>query len=314
MAHDSILSPDALAGRYAGIEALYRERMRAGAARDYLGTRPDRLVERVMTSTIAPALRPQGIAGAFRTAELAIDTAELAGTLRAAVAEAPRVRFLPQRDVSSVQRTSSGFRVEGRASTGAWSLAAGRVVNACWEDRLRIDRTLGLAAAPGWLHRLKYRVVARVPDDLRGGPSVTMVQGPYGDVVVRPDGTAYFSWYPLGLKGWTHDLAPPASWNAPCRGEVETGFATALARDCLAAIDRWYPGAARATPLAVDAGVIVAYGRSDVDDPKSGLHDRTRVGVHAIDGYCSVDPGKLTTAPLFGVAAAREVQGARIEE
>ena len=57
----------------------------------------------------------------------------------------------------------------------------------------------------------------------------------------------------------------------------------------------------------VDAGAIVAYGRTDVNDPGSGLHDRTRVGVTSCDGYHSVDPGKLTTAPLFGELAARSV-------
>ena len=313
VAADSILAPDTLAERYAAIEALYHVKRREHPSRDYLGTRPERLAERVPIARVAPALCADGLAGAFRTSELALDTAELAGVLRTAIAETPLIRFHPCHAVASVMRRSNGFAIEGAGPDGPWRLVAGQVVNASWESRLAIDRTFGLDAAPGWLHRLKYRVVARLPADLRGGPSVTMVQGPYGDVVVRADGTAYFSWYPLGLKGWTHDLAPPPSWDAPCRGEVDAAFAATFADGCLRAIDRWYPGAARATPLAVDAGVIVAYGRSDVDDPKSGLHDRTRVGVHAVDGYCSVDPGKLTTAPLFGLAAAREVLGTRIE-
>jgi hypothetical protein len=62
---------------------------------------------------------------------------------------------------------------------------------------------------------------------------------------------------------------------------------------------------AGATPIEVDAGVIIAHGRTDVDDPASGLHARTRIGVASVDGYHSVATGKLTTAPLFGVRAAR---------
>jgi hypothetical protein len=77
----------------------------------------------------------------------------------------------------------------------------------------------------------------------------------------------------------------------------------------LAAIDLWYPGAARARPITIDAGAIVAYGKTDVDDPESELHTRTRVGVTSVDGYHSVDPGKLTTAPLFAVRAAHNVLG-----
>jgi len=136
---------------------------------------------------------------------------------------------------------------------------------------------------------------------------VTMVLGPYGDVVVRDDGTAYFSWYPRGLRGWTHDLAVPAEWDAACRGDVGPDAATAQARDVLAAIDAWYPGVADSEPLLVDAGAIVSWGRTDVDDPASGLHDRTRVGVRSAERYHSVDPGKLTTAPLFGELAAQRV-------
>jgi hypothetical protein len=135
-----------------------------------------------------------------------------------------------------------------------------------------------------------------------------MVLGPYGDVVIRPNGTAYFSWYPVGLRGWSHALSPPHSWTAPCKGEVN-GEDAALATSILSAIDRWYPGAAESETMLVDAGVIVAYGRSDVDDPESGLHNRTRVGVTSVEGYHSVDPGKLTTAPLFGLQAARRALG-----
>ena len=80
-----------------------------------------------------------------------------------------------------------------------------------------------------------------------------------------------------------------------------------VANDLLAAIDAWYPGMAASQPLVVDAGAIVAYGRTDVDDAASGLHDRSRVGVRSNDGYHSVDPGKLTTAPLFAKLAAERV-------
>jgi len=206
-----------------------------------------------------------------------------------------------------VQRLDGRFRVDGFADEEPWQVEAAQVVNASWENRFILDRTVGIAHSPGRLNRLKYRVIACVPDAMRLGPSVTMVVGPYGDVVQRSDGTAYFSWYPAGLQGWTHDLSPPAAWDAPCRGAITAASAAAMAQAILAGIEPWYPGAAQAEPIEVDAGAIVAYGRTDVDDPASGLHDRTRVGVASHDGYHSVDPGKLTTAPMFGLQAARAV-------
>lgn len=304
---DSILAPAELNERYAAIERLYHDKLRARPELDYLGRRPQTLFRRVDPAALAPRLPAENLLGAFRTEELAIDTDGLAVAVRQALAAAPRIRFLPRRKVEAVERKTGRFRVAGTGAAGSWSVEAGQVVNALWEQRLRIDRTVGLEPPPGWVHRQKYRVIARVPERLRGGPSVTMVVGPYGDVVIWPNGTAYFSWYPLGLKGWTHELAPPASWDAACRGDVDAPTAATMADQVLVAIDRWYPGATEAEPLLVDAGAIVAYGQSDVDDPKSGLHDRTRVGVTSVDGYHSVDPGKLTTAPLFGRRAAQRV-------
>ena len=49
----------------------------------------------------------------------------------------------------------------------------------------------------------------------------------------------------------------------------------------------------------VDAGIIAAWGATDIDDPRSALHERHEIGVHDHDGWFSVDTGKLTTAPLF---------------
>jgi hypothetical protein len=307
VAEDSLLAPDEIERRYRTIEALYRSEMRETAGGDYLGLDPQRLFTRVPLSTLTSHLRSERFLAAFQTAEVAIDTRELADVLCAAIAAEPRIRLRFNHTLENVGRSGEGFRVSGTCGGQTWQIEARHVINASWENRFKIDRTVGLEHPPGWLHRLKYRVIARVPDALRDGPSVTMVVGRYGDVVIRPDGTAYFSWYPAGLQGWTAALAPPAAWNAECRGEVAPAHGRAIATALLNGIDTWYPGALQSTEQIVDAGAIVAYGASDVDDPASGLHDRTRVGVTSWGGYHSVDPGKLTTAPLFGVRAAQAV-------
>ena len=308
VAPDSVLSPAVLEQRYRAIERSFVERLRQHPELDYLGRRPESLVEPAPLSRYRTHLRVERFAAAFQTVELAIDTAPLALAVRAAIAAAPGLGLLAGRRVTAVERDGERFQVIGESAGGPWRLAAAQVVNALWENRLKIDRTAGLAPPPGWLHRLKYRVIARLPAALRDGPSISMVLGPYGDVVIRPDGTAFFSWYPVGLRGWSHELAPPDAWDAPCRSPLAGEAARAVADDILGAIDAWYPGARDAEPLAVDAGAIVAYGRTDVDDPRSGLHDRSRqVGVTSDRGYHSVDPGKLTTAPLFGLRAAEAV-------
>lgn len=305
VAAESLVGPTTLEERYAAIDALCQQRLRDDRALDYLGRRPRRLFRAKPLRQLRGRFCIEALQAAFATEELAIDTSVLACAIRGAIAAAPTIAFHPGHRVESIARTAGGFRVDGENHAGAWRCDTEQVVNCLWHEQMGIDAQLGLDAAPGWLHRLKYRVVARLPAALAGAPSATMVLGRYGDVVVRPDGSGYFSWYPLALRGWSHDLAPPDAWDAPCRGVVERAEAQALAAGMLAAVDRWYPGMAGATPIEVDAGVIIAHGRTDVDDPASGLHARTRIGVASVDGYHSVATGKLTTAPLFGVRAAR---------
>lgn len=307
VASDSLLQPDRLESHYAEVQRLYDEIRGHDPQLDYLGSTPARLYRRVATASLAPFLHDDHFAAAFETAELAIDTAELASMIRHAIAAHPLIELRPEHRVASVTPAGEHYRIAGETPSGPFAFDSRQVVNCLWEERLRIDRSAGLEPRPGWVHRLKYRVIARLPQALRGGPSVTMVLGPYGDVVVRDDGTAYLSWYPLGMRGWTHEIAPPPQWDAPCRGDLPAEEARAIAGDLLSAIDRWYPGAGDSEVLIVDAGAIVGYGASDVDDPKSGLHDRTRVGVNSLAGYHSVDPGKLTTAPMFGMLAADRV-------
>lgn len=308
VASDSIFTPDELAQHYARLETLAADLQRDNPSANYLGRRLRWLARPRSYGPGANPFANDRVQTVFETEELAIDTDALADAVSNAVLREPRITVAPSHQVRSVLRRGSGFRVEGsdRRERKAFAFDADIVINATWENRFAIDAGVGLEPPPGWLHRLKYRVMARLPESMAGAPSATMVLGRYGDVVVRPDLTAYLSWYPLGLRGWTHDLAPPKSWDDVCRSattEMESEFARAVVSEIAA----WYPQIAEAEPYQVDAGAIVAYGHTDVDERGSGLHDRTRIGVFEKDGYFSVDPGKLTTAPLFAEAARKKV-------
>jgi hypothetical protein len=307
VAHDSILSTEQLEKHYASVEAEYQQLLEEHPGLDYLGKRPAKLFTRMTSEEIAKYFRKSRVPAAFQTAELSIDPEQLALMIRQAIQKDSRIEFLPGHCVKGVKRRNGFFNVEGSNNEGTWQLDAQQVVNATWESRLMIDRSVGLEPIDGWLHRLKYRVIARLPQSLRNAPSVTMVIGRYGDVVVRSDGTVYLSWYPLALQGWSHDLQPPESWNDPCRGLVPQIDSRKLSTGILQEIDSWFPGIANAEPIQVDAGVIFAYGYTDVDHAMSGLHNRTKIGVTSLEGYHTVNTGKLTTAPLFAMAAADHV-------
>ena len=302
-ARDSVLSPDQLFEHYTAVESHCRERLDDDPELDYLGRRPRSLVRPLEDSEIAAWFDVTRFAAGFATAERAVDTDALSAALRRAVAEAANITFLASHAVRAISEEQDVFRIEGDCPAGAWRIDADQVVNATWERRLVFDRQLGIQPPADVLHRLKFRVIGRVPPELRTAPSVSMVLGRYGDYVIRSNGTAYLSWYPAGLRGWAQDVEPPKDWEAPCRGEVEPAEALAIADEIRAGIAEWCPAMKGLEPLQVDAGAIVAFGASDVDDAGSGLHDRSRIGVTSYGRYHSVDPGKLTTAPLFAIEA-----------
>jgi len=249
------------------------------------------------------------VAAAFHTEEKSVATEQLALLLREAIAASPHITFVPQYRVKEISRQGGGFRVSGQSPVNARPLEADQVVNSTWDSRAMLDQQLGINN-DGLLYRLKYRTIAKLPAQLHSAPSATMVLGKYGDVVIRPDQTAYLSWYPSAMRGWSQDLEAPQHWQAACQGQVTRQESREIAQDMMDGISRWYPDIAGVEPILVDAGIIVAIGDTDIDDQESTLHQRSRVGITSIDGYHSLDAGKLTTAPMFAQMAARKVLNA----
>ena len=308
VADDSLKSPDELEEHYGKLSDFAREFSASNSSMFYPGYDGGALAQPAEPAR-SNWFSKSKVTSVFDTAEIAINTDSLAKACRQAVLAHPDIEVLCDRYCKSITRHSSGIRLQGGGADGAWTLEAEQVVNCSWENRLLLDAQMDLAAPSGWVHRLKYRLIAQLPAAMLAAPSATIVLGPYGDVVVRDDGRAYLSWYPTGCKGWSHELAPPESWNDPCRGDPDQDVASTITHQAMKNLAEWYPAIMDATPLYVDAGAIVAYGKTDVDDPDSKLHDRTRIGVFGDDDYLSVDPGKLTTAPYYAVLAADKITG-----
>ncbi len=315
VAHDSLLDADALGEHYELLAETCRDLLRSDRRLDYLGFKPEWFATRASAGELARTFRGSEIAAGFLTEERAIDTDALAAAVCQAVLHHPRIAFVPNFTVKEIQRRPTGIEVSGADAQGkARRIVAGQVVNATWEQRMRLDQSVGLQPLEGWLHRLKYRVIVRLPRAARDCPSATMVLGRYGDVVIRPNGTAYVSWYPSGLQGWSHEVAPPEEWDAPCRGAAHPQTASDIGAEILRHVSAWYPAMGESAIREVDAGVVLAHGRTDVDDRGSGLHHRTSIGVSGDAEYMSVNPGKLTTAPLFACEAVDRLLGARLAE
>ncbi len=308
VANDSFLTPDQLQKGYSRLQEIYDRQKQASPVVDYLGTEPDLLARRSSDGELSKYFNPDELQGGFLTSELAIDTGKLAAHIRKAVKQHPNVTFLPGHKVHSVSSAGAGYVVEGVNGEGTWKKESPQVVNSTWAHKYQIDQTLGIPAPPGILHRLKYRLVAELPPEMAQYPSATMVIGRFGDVVIRPDATAYVSWYPDACKGWSNSVQPPAEWEEVCKGNVSKEEFERMSDTFIAQTQKWYPAIKKCRPKIVDAGVILAFGKTDVDDEGSKLHERSQLGVSSHGGYHTVYTGKLTTAPLTAMDTADHVE------
>lgn len=289
---------------FAELEASY-ERLQASLesiadGRPYLGSVLDRVWWPADPSLagVDPALVPTVVA----TPEVAVDLDALRSLLVAAVDGADGITTCLGHRVLAGERRASGFAVSGVRDDGsAWAVDADAVVNCLWSGRFAVDATVGVAPTRPWVHRLKHRVLGRLAPSVASGlPSFTFVLGPYGDVVVGDGRPTYLSWYPACATGWSTSVSPPPSWSDPVPEAEAASIAAATVRGLAALV----PALAGFEPTHVDAGVIVAWGESDIDRADSRLHERHEIGVTSHDGWLTVDTGKFTTAPRFALDVA----------
>jgi glycine/D-amino acid oxidase-like deaminating enzyme len=291
---DSMVSVERLAEHYRWVDEAVTQRFKCGAT--YAGAR-------TFTPSVPLLSHPRmGFAGdvvaAHLTSEIAVEPGRLRAALVAAL-QAVAVTWLPGCTVSDVERKPHGFTVTATSDAGTViQRRADAVVNCLWDGRLAIDATMGIRAPRPYLYRLKHAVKATLQQQSAPCPTTTFALGPFGDVVWWSDGSVYLSWYPVCMTDVSTDLEPPRTWLPPAT-ETPSARHRDLAAATVAALAQRIPALQGLRIDSVTAGVVVAWGDSDIDQPDSALHHRHAIGVHDHDGYLSVDTGKLTTAPLF---------------
>lgn len=285
---DSLARPDELVPRYRAMNELATQLPAADRA-NYLGAP----LERIMHLTSQPW---QGSdITAFHSAERAVDPI----LLRAAVVEAidadPRIEVLTGTRATVLGTDADRGTVRIERDDAVETVTADAVVNAAWRQQaalLPVER-------PQWNFRIKAAARIELPPGL---PTVTLVQGPYGDVVPHHD-YAYVSWYPEARLSNEHGTEP--STDALTAADAYCADPASAPRQ-LGALHRLglLPAPETIAVREVVAGVIIGHGPLDIHDRRSGLHTRSQFGVRTDGRVVTPLTFKLTTAPL---AAAQTV-------
>jgi hypothetical protein len=306
--HGTMTGPETLERHYRQCQRLLQDAC-AATGLSYLGRDrtltaqqlPQRDVERLFCADHCQA--------AFRTSERAVDPRAVADLLRAAVRAHSRIRFVANAQITDLAWSgASRLRVSFRLHDEDYSETYDQVANTLWHGRLALDAKLGLAPEREWLYRYKlggWMSVALAPETV---PSLTVVLGPYGDIVNFGARGLYLCWYPVGMIGTSRELRPP-EWDASLKPptwqrSLRRGFEELRSR-CpgLGAADY------SADVMSPAGGIIFAWGATDIDAEDSRLHTRHEIGVHSVGNYHSVNTGKYTMAPYLGLKTAERILG-----
>lgn len=286
---DSLASVDDLRSAYAAINDR-AARVIAPSER-YLGRHVDRVVD----------IRPRQDADtglvAFATSERAVDPLRLRTLVLDAIGAQPRFVVRTGTPVTGITTDGDQATVHLPASDDG-SASAERfdaVVNATWAWQNRFTpqaapRNFRVKAAV----RLKPGIVQR---------TVTIVQGPYGDVVAHRD-HGYASWYPTGRLVAELGVLPSA--------RAEDALASIAGRTDLVRSQLDALAGIGLLPAGCDGesigGTIVGDGAPDIHDRASLLHDRPDFGVAVHGRIVTPVTFKFTTGPLAARTTADTIE------
>jgi glycine/D-amino acid oxidase-like deaminating enzyme len=294
MLADSLLPLPGAERHVARIEALHEAHLQAG--RLSLSEQGP-LVRRLAAAELGARFGPRVVA-AFDVAEPSVDCDRLCALAEAALRGNPRIEVVTGVEATSIEGEGQPevAALDGR-SLGRFDI----VINAAWDGMPSLERrsrrgilgSLCLRGKAGF-----HAVVERGPADV----PVCFAWGSFGDVVPRPAGRAYLSWYPACRMGFTNELEAGPRWF----DELSAGFDYMRAyRESRTAFAELLPGLSfAAEPEEIRAGAILAEAVSDIDDPHSGLHRRTGFGIAMHGNVLSVNTGKLTCAPGLALELA----------
>jgi glycine/D-amino acid oxidase-like deaminating enzyme len=304
---ESLLSVAEVESHFRASHAIALEESR-GVPLDYFGNDYRAPPIRMSEAECASLFDRRSISAAFKTQEISIDPEALAALVRARLSADPRIRPLLRAHVHGVEQNAKGVTVDFEVSGSRTRERYDHVVNALWDGRLAVDKTAGLEPERPWLYRVKHYLRLRAPGIASTIPPTTIVLGPFGDIAPYGSGELYLSWYPAGMRGASSDLSPP-----PWPLVLDEPASMAMRQAILDGLVQIVPAVADLTPDAVEfcrikGGIIFAWGKTDINDPTSGLHERYAIGPRSRGRYHTIDTGKLNMAPLFGKMVADRIR------
>jgi L-2-hydroxyglutarate oxidase LhgO len=161
VAKDSLLKGDELASYYRSLQEYFDDQFKKKNLNSYLGKKLDHLYKRLSLQSVNHLFETRGIESVFQTSERAINTDHLKKVISAAIQSDPAIEWCGNTKVINIESHENSYLITcfKKDTNEEIKILAKKVFNASWDQRLKLDSTLGIKPIDGWLHRLKYRVL-----------------------------------------------------------------------------------------------------------------------------------------------------------
>ncbi len=174
------------------------------------------------------------------------------------------------------------------------------VVNCLWESRMKIDKCIFTNKHHDINNniRIKCGIISKPIHSLSNCPSITIVNGPYGDYVNFNTDYMYFSWYPISMIKMFVNENINEQYDKLCSGEIDGNYKTELISKHETKFNDIFENTFTFIEPKLIAGAIVASGENDIQDTHSKLHIRHDDTIYTNNnGYYSISTGKFTSVP-----------------
>ncbi len=261
--------------------------------------------ERLSSAQLASLSDSPEIVGGFRTPERSVSTTRMATLLQTALGGEPAIALSMSTRITGVSRDGAGDGDRWVVATTEGGLGGfDVVVNALWEGKLAIDRTLGIDPPARFSHRYRRALFVRTTVPL-AVPSLLISTGPFGDIKNFGGRDFYISWYPSGLAAYGTDIDPPPV------ADLDDEASAALVDEVFDNLGRLLPAVKcireHAESVRIEGGWVYAAGQGQLADPQSSLHHRSDFGIEQHGSYFSIDTGKYCTAPWLAKHLAERI-------
>lgn len=295
---DSLMSPDEVEHAY-NLHQLEFENLASSLGTRYLGEDIQQL--------FTPGIEVHPLTGlpSLRTHERAICPSALRKILLMELEKSNNITTFLNHMVRAMTNNSHSVSVEVQNASETRTVHFDAVVNCAWENQAQFIPTSQLP-----VQNLRYKTGIHIPRsdlDITRCDTATMVNGPFGDIVIHPN-HVYLSWYPHArlnyeqtgtpIKNMTHAVEHALRDNKLIHQHIHTFQELGFLGD-VTSLDL--------SRVTVSGGYILGEGSFDIDDPLSGLHSRPNRGVIQDKGIFSPLNYKFTTAPLMASEAAKTI-------